>query len=242
MTVDVALDHLVDRACREWERRKHQAAVREKSKPVAPPRPFSVAIGREAGAGASAVAEELGRRLGWTVYDRDLVERIAREMGLRTSLVESVDERHMNWLEESVRSFLTALSEVPSFSESAYVRHLVETVMALGAHGEVVIVGRGCAHILPPETTLRVRLVAPFEFRVARAARKRGLDIRAATQRVQELDRERVHFIRDHFRKDPEDPRNFDLVLNTSRVPFGDSADLILDALRRMQARAASAG
>jgi cytidylate kinase len=240
MTVDTTLDHLVDRACREWERRKHQAA--RESRPAAPARPFSVALAREAGAGASAVAEELGRRLGWTVYDRDLVERIAREMGLRTSLVESVDERHMSWLEESVRSFLTALSEVPSFSESAYVRHLVETVMALGAHGECIIVGRGCAHILPPETTLRVRLVAPFEFRVARAARKRGLDTRAATQRVQELDRERVRFIRDHFRKDPEDPRSFDLVLNTSRVPFGDSADLILDALRRRQTRAASAG
>jgi cytidylate kinase len=240
MTIDIALDHLVDRACREWDRRKHQG-VRESS-PAAPPRPFSVSLGREPGAGAPEVAEEVGRRLGWAVYDRDLVEQIAREMGLRASLLESVDERHMNWLTESVQGFLTALASVPPVTESAYVRHLVETVLALGAHGECVIVGRGSAHILPPETTLRVRLVAPFDFRAARAARKHGLDARAAAQLLHELDRERVRFVRDHFHKDPEDPRSFDLVLNTSRVPVGDCADLILAALRRMQARATGAG
>jgi cytidylate kinase len=201
-----------------------------------------VAIARETATGATAVAEEVGRRLGWTVYDRDLVERIAREMGLRASLLESVDERHQNWLTESVRSFLTALGEVPSVSESAYVRHLVETVLALGAHGECVIVGRGSSRVLPPESTLRVRLVAPFEYRVALAARKRGLDTRAAAERVQELDRERERFLREHFRADPEDPRGYDLVLNTSRFPVCECADLILDGLRRMQAHVAHGG
>jgi cytidylate kinase len=240
MAAEKTLDHLVERACREWERHKHQEA--RASGPAGPARPFTVALGREAGAGASVIAEELGRRLGWAVYDRDLVERIAREWGLRTSLVESVDERRMSWFKESVQGFVSALAEVPPVTESAYVQHLVETVLALGSHGECIIVGRGCAHILPPETALRVRLVAPFAFRVARAAHKRGLDPKAVTQLVHQLDRERTRFVRDHFFKDPEDPRNFDLVLNTSRMPFGDCADLILDALRRMRVRAASGG
>jgi cytidylate kinase len=240
MAMDKALTHLVDRACRDWERHKHQEA--RVGGPAAPPRPFTVALGREAGAGASVIALELGRRLGWAVYDRNLVEKIAQEWGLRTSLVESVAERRMSWFKESVQGFVSALAEVPPVTESAYVQHLVETVLALGSHGECVIVGRGCAHILPPETTLRVRLVAPFAFRVARAAQKRGLDPKAAAHLVHQLDRERTHFVRDHFFKDPEDPRNFDLVLNTSRMPFADCTDLILDALRRKQVHATGAG
>jgi cytidylate kinase len=237
MASDIALDRLVDRACHEWERRKHTAA--EAREPAAPPRPFTVALAREAGAGASTIAEEVGRRLGWAVYDRGLVEHIAREMGLRTHLLQSVDERHQSWLTESAQGFLSALATGPAVTESAYVRHLVETVLALGAHGECVVVGRGSAHILPAETTLRVRLVSPFKARVARAAAKLGLDAEAAARYVREKDHERVRFIRDHFLRDPEDPRVFDLVINTYRLPVSDCADLILAALRRLQARAA---
>jgi cytidylate kinase len=231
MARDSTLDHLVDRACREWERRREAATA---AVPAAPPRPFTVALAREAGAGASAVAEEVGRRLGWTVYDRDLVERIAEEMGLRASLVESVDERHTSWLTESVKQFVKANAAVPAVSESAYVRHLVETVLALGAHGECVVVGRGSVLILPPETTLRVRLVASLKDRAARVARRLNLDPEAAAGRIRQLDRERDRFVRDHFLKDPNDPRNIDLILNTSRFSIGACADLITDALRQL--------
>ena len=104
---------------------------------------------------------EIGRRLGWTVYDRDLVDRIAQEMGLRAGLLQSLDERHTSWMSEAMQQFL-ATTATPYVGESNYVRHLAETILALGTHGECVIVGRGSAMILPEETTLRVRLMAPF--------------------------------------------------------------------------------
>jgi len=88
-------------------------------------------------------------------------------MGLRATLLESVDERRKSWLLE----FLDGLSSVPAVSESAFVRNLIETVLALGAHGECIIVGRGAAQILPAETTLRARLVAPLSERIATKAR-----------------------------------------------------------------------
>ena len=34
-----------------------------------------------------------GRRLQWPVYDHALLEQIAKDLGVRTNLVESVDER-----------------------------------------------------------------------------------------------------------------------------------------------------
>ena len=124
-------------------------------------RALSIAISREAGARGSSVAREVGRRLGWTVYDHELLESIAREMKVRASLLESVDEKHKSWLEERVEAF----SAIPYVSENAFVRHLVETVLSLGVHGECVIVGRGAAHILPAATTLRVRLIAALDDR-----------------------------------------------------------------------------
>ncbi len=232
MDHNISRDQLVDRAVRHWEQRA--AAVRQDRSPALA-RPFTIAIAREAGSGATQVAQELGQRLGWTVYDRELLEQIAREMRLRAGLLETVDERHVSWWSESVEQFLSAGAPMGRVTESAFVRHLAETVLALGAHGECIIVGRGSAMILPPETTLRVRLVAPLKDRVANLQAWSGLDEEEAARRVQELDHERFRFVRDHFVRDPDDPRHFDLILNTSRLSSAACATLIISALNEVR-------
>jgi cytidylate kinase len=197
---------------------------------------FTIALSREVGAGGTSVAREVGAKLGWPVYDHELVEHIAKEMKLRTQLLDSVDERRIGWLQESVEGFLAS---IPSVSETAYVRHLVETILSLGTHGECIIVGRGAALLLPPATTLRVRLVAALEDRITVMSRDRGLSREEAARFIERSDRERRRFIQDHFRKDPMDPQHFEMVLNSSRFTAAECADVIVEALRRLQARAA---
>jgi cytidylate kinase len=195
-------------------------------------RAFTIALSRESGARGTSTAREVGARLGWTVYDHELLERIAQEMKLRTSLLESVDEKRVSWLRACVEAF----ASVPSVSGSAYVRHLTETLYSLATHGECVIVGRGAAQILPVETTLRVRLVAPVEWRIVAMSKKLGVSKEEAARQVETIDRERVRFVKDHFRKEATDPRQYDLVLNSSRYSVGECADLIVEGLRRLQA------
>jgi cytidylate kinase len=230
MPFEFATDPLVEQACRHWERRRQAVARQIVARQI---RPFTIALAREAGSGASLIAQEVGRRLNWAVYDRDLVQRIAQEMGLRANLLESLDERHTSWLSDAMQQFLSTTA-TPYVSENAYVRHLAETILALGTHGECIIVGRGSAMVLPAETTLRVRLVAPYKDRIAHTAARLGISENAAAARVQSLDKERASFVRDHFLKNPEDPRYFDMILNTSRFSTNDCADLIIDALHRL--------
>jgi cytidylate kinase len=183
------------------------------------------------------VAQEVAKRLGgWLVYDRKLLEKIAEEMGFRTSLLESVDEKRLSWLEESLGGFLSA----PSVTTSAFGRQLIRTVLALSAHGECVIVGRGVAFLLPHESTLRVRLVAPLEHRIAIESQRSGISRKEAAARIDKTDRARVQFVRDHFSKDTTDPRHYDLVLNTSVFSVAECADLIAQALKLGQQAAAS--
>ena len=103
------------------------------------------------------------------------------------------------------------------------------------AHGDCVLVGRGVAHILPVETTLRVRLVAPVTWRVAAMSRKLGVSEAEAAVKVAAIDRQRVQFAREHFNKDTTDPSLYDLVLNTERFSVEQCADLIVEALHRLQ-------
>jgi cytidylate kinase len=214
-----------------WQSRR-KAEANQRGSSGQSNRAFTIALSRESGARGTSTAREVGARLGWAVYDHELLERIAQEMNLRTGLLESVDERKVSWLQECVEAF----ASVPSVSGSAYVRHLVQTLLSLAAHGECVIVGRGAAQVLPAETTLRVRLVAPVEWRTVAMSRKLGVSREEAARQVETIDRERVRFVRDHFQQEATDPRQYDLVLNSSRYSVGECADLIVEGLRCLQA------
>jgi hypothetical protein len=51
------------------------------------------------------VARAVAERLGWNVYDHELLEVVARDLHVRVKLLENVDERHVPWLQECVESF-----------------------------------------------------------------------------------------------------------------------------------------
>jgi cytidylate kinase len=76
-----------------------------------------------------------------------------------------------------------------------------------------------------------VRLVAPREARLDRLRSREGLDARAAAERLEKLDSDRSEFIRRHFRCRPDDPGQYDLVLDTASFGLDHTVDLVIRAL-----------
>ena len=199
--------------------------------------PFSIAISREAGALGHTVAAEVGRRLGWPVYDREILDKIGEDMRRPPRHLQALDERPGSWLEE----FLAGLSSQHSVSPDRYLKYLVGAVRGLGQIGRCVIVGRGANFILPAETTLRVRLVASAEDRVRVITQRLNLGPREAAAWAERAERERGEFVRRAFRQDVADPHHYDLVLSMSRLPVDEAAEVIIGVLRRFEARSGSA-
>ncbi len=222
----------MERTRRQWQARRLTETGGEAS-PGRSPAAFTIALSRQAGADGLAVARAVGERLDWPVYDRELLKRVGEETGLHASLLEGVDETRRGWLQEALLTFTSR----PAVNQSFYVRHLLESLLALAANGECLIVGRGAAQVLPPATTLRVRLVAPLADRVATIRGRLGLTEPEAARWVAHTDEDRIRFVRDHFHKDPTDPVRYDLVLNTARLTVAECADLIVATLNRLQAR-----
>jgi cytidylate kinase len=205
--------------------------------PVQPARPsaavkYTIAISREAGAPGMEVARAIGERLHWPVYDREVIDLIAQESGLRGELLDSVDEHDRNWLIEAVESF----KRRDRVSTAAFVHHLVHVLTALAAHGACVIVGRGAAACLPRATTLRVRVVADLGDRVHRIAAEQQVSEDQALKFLQHIDRDRAKFVANHFHRDILDVHNFDLVLNASRLSPAACAEMAAQALDSLQA------
>jgi cytidylate kinase len=213
---------MLEVAERHWQARRENKVERKG---------ITIALARAAGAPGTTVASEVGKRLNWPVYDHLLLERIAKEMGLRTQLVESVDERRRSWLLEMVEGFVSA----DGVSELSYVRHLTQTILSLAEHGECVIVGRGAAQILPPKTTLRVRLDGDLDDRIAAVSSRLSLSRDKAAKWVADTEHRRETFIKDHFLKSPADARYYDLILNTSTWSVADCTDLILCAVKSLE-------
>lgn len=226
----------MDRARKHW---KASAKAEPRAEIVVKPAPtlFTIAISRQAGANAPAIARAVAAHLDWPVYDQELIQAIAGQMGVRAELLQSVDEKHRSWLQESVDAF----SATPTITQGNYVRHLVEVLLALAALGDSVIVGRGSPQVLPEATTLRVRLVGPHGERIRRIENRFGIGHDEAARWVDKTDRDRVLFVRDYFHKDSTDPAQYDLVLNSMRFSVAECTELILDALRRFQGRPGTA-
>jgi cytidylate kinase len=122
-------------------------------------------------------------------------------------------------------------------------KHLLELLVSLGQIGHCVIVGRGASYVLPLKTTVRVRVVAPRPLRVAKTELRKGLSKTEAERWVDKTDADREHFVKNHFNQDPQDPLNYDLILNSGRYSTDECARLIVDAtqMREAQLKAASA-
>jgi hypothetical protein len=148
------------------------------------PAGLTVAISREAGARGGSIGRRVGRKLGWQVYDQELLEHIAAEATIRQDVFDALPSGATAWVEERLRHSLDEhrIPETPAFV------NLARVVLALGAQGDVVLIGRGAGWLLPRETTLHTRVVAPLADRIAYMGQWLRLTAEEAAERVRVRD------------------------------------------------------
>jgi cytidylate kinase len=186
-------------------------------------------ISREKGAGGNTVAQLVGKRLGWQVFNNEIVDEIAQKAHVRRQLIESLDERDRATIQDIIGQWLKPQEIRPS----GYLAYLKQVVLTLGHQGDVIIVGHGARYILPSQFGLSVRLVAPIEARIRRIADKARLNLEAARIEVEKTDRERVKLSRRHFGHDVTDPLSHDLIINTAAISAEAAAEIVITALQR---------
>jgi cytidylate kinase len=110
------------------------------------------------------------------------------------------------------------------------------------ARSGAVIVGRNGTFILATRPgALHVRLDAPPQWRIERAARSSGIDLVRAGRRQRREDGVRADMSIRLYGWDPRDPTRYDLVLNTSSVDIDACVDIIVHACLVKAARPAPA-
>lgn len=202
--------------------------------PHAKPRP-AVTISRQTGAGGLAIAGELAEFLQarnpvpchWTVFDKNLVEKVLEEHKLPKEVAKYMPEGRVSAIQDAVE-------EMFGLHPSAWtlVQQTAETVLHLAELGYVILLGRA-AHVItrPMKSVFNVRLIAPLEKRVEQVMAHSQMDRKAALEFIQKEDLGRRRYLKDHFHTDIDDNLQYDLVINTARLPHREVAHLIGEAV-----------
>ncbi len=203
--------------------------------PRSGPSALTIAVSREAGARGGTIARRVGRKLGWQVYDQELLEYMAQEATLSQGVLDAPPATPADWVEARLQQLIheKALSEHPTIVNMARV------ILALGAQGQVVLLGRGAGCILPRETTLSVRVIAPLRERIAYMGQWLRLTVEEAAERVRLRDERRREFVANNFHRDPSEVHQYDVILNSSLLGEDICAELIAQATRARMAQLA---
>ncbi len=194
----------------------------------------AITISRQLGSGGAAIAELVAQRLGFRLLDRELVDAIAARAGVSVETARSFDETYLDPLEAINYSFLLSL-ERERISPESYQYTASQLIREAATSRSVVVVGRAGQVVLGryPDT-LHVRVVAPFEDRVARVVERDRVGTQEAQRRVKESDEGRRQYVWSVGRRDWDDPLLYDLVVNTHRVRLEAAAKLISEAALAM--------
>lgn len=202
----------------------------------------AVTISRPSGAGghtvASLLAEYLQARLpghvAWTVFDRNLVERVIEDHHLSKQVAQYLSEGHKSYLAD-------IFEELFGLHPSSWtlVHQTAETIVHLARLGNVILVGRAANIVTASlDNVFHVRLVGSLARRLRRVQEVHHLTPAAAVEYVKREDRARRDYVKDNYHKDCDDPLLYHLVLNTDRVPYAEAAEMIGDeVVRRFNAR-----
>jgi len=171
-----------------------------------------IAICGELGAGCTEIGQTLSKKLGINcVNSAEVIKGIV----LTFKEPYKIFERH-------VRSGEVDLDKMMDSG--------IDDLLALG---DTIVEGRAGFMLLDNEEVFKVLLVAPEARRVDHIAKRRNITAEEAREAVRSSDTERKHMVERLFKKEWLDPRNYDIVINTGRKTFEETAELIAKATKK---------
>jgi cytidylate kinase len=226
-----SIEAMLERQARFWEVRRRLAE--EGGEPARralahlPEGPW-VSVSRQLGSGGLEVARRIAERLGWQVFDREIVSTIARHTHTQEAVLSYLDERAIG----PINDYIARVLDPGLPGQVPFLQEMVRVIWGLAKQGSSVIVGRGANWFLDPRYGLRLRVVAPRNLRVSRIAQARGLAPAEAERTVRLHDARQEEYIRQAFRESIDDPLGYDCVLNLGVLDVEAAVETVHAALR----------
>ncbi len=200
-----------------------------------------VTIGREFGSGGNLIGKILAKKLQIPFYNKELLDRAAKDSGLCKEIFENQDERPTNsFLYSLVMDTYSyglssnAVSEMP-LNQKVFLAQY-NTIRKLAEEGPCVIIGRCADYALEDNPNLlSVFIHADLDIRVARIAGLYNLSANKARDRIIKNDKSRSSYYNFYSSKEWGDSDSYHMTLDSGKFGIDGCINLIMEAIHQRE-------
>lgn len=175
-----------------------------------------VTIGREFGAEGHEIGKELADRIGFALYDKDMLALAAQKSGIDINVLASADESYYG---HALSPYLTIGRLSPSMGDKLF-KLQTDIIHDLAAKGSCIVIGRLADYILKDDPNcIKVFIYAPFEKRVEIIKNKHEITEAEAKKLVKRMDSARREYYTYYSNGKWDRKEGKDILLN--RAAFG---------------------
>jgi cytidylate kinase len=190
-----------------------------------------LSISREFGSGGHEIAELLSQRFELPMYDHNFLREIAKSRNLDHQELEKYDET-------SKKSFGTRTVRGLTSNHAENVAHLqFDYIRKMAGDGKsFIIVGRCSETVLKGNPALvSIFVLGDMENRIERIARLYNVSDTKALEMIKERDKTRKTYHNTYSHIKWGDSRNYDICINSSRMPIENTVDIIENYVKERQ-------
>lgn len=184
-----------------------------------------ITVGREFGSGGRELGRRLSEHLGYAYYDQEIIVEIAKRTELSEQYVQNIVERHYpsSFPIHIGRTFYTVTNPVMEQANIIF-QEQCEILREMAAESDCVIVGRCADYILQELAPFRIFVYADMPERLKRCRKKapaqEHFSDKELKSHIKRIDRNRAAYYQFRTGQKWGSPSNYDLLVNTTRVPI----------------------
>jgi cytidylate kinase len=180
-----------------------------------------ITVSRQLGSQGVEIAKAIASRFNYQYVDKEKIGIALADRGLPRMEIEKLDEKKPPFWDSW------------AIDRNKFFHHLQMIIYGFAQKNNAVIVGRGGQILLKDlPGVLQVRVIAPFEVRIRRVMEQQRVKEKQAIRLLRRSDEDSAGFIRSFFNADWEDPRLYDLVINTQKLSVDSAVMMILEAIQ----------
>ena len=201
-----------------------------------------ITISRQFGAGGKTFGRRLADTLGYYYADEDIIERAVVEFSVSTDgkkILETEPGDKLKRFISKLNPFGTSLMELPLSDKERfidgyrYIELLNLIIPKIAREGNAVIIGRGGQYVLHDfEDTHHILLMAKEEDRIKFIENNYRVSRARTIQILKRMAKRRANLYSYFGKKDYDDPKLYDLVLNMSLLSIDKAEELICKLIK----------
>ncbi|MDO4482868.1 MAG: cytidylate kinase-like family protein [Clostridia bacterium] len=198
-----------------------------------------VTIARSYGSAGQKVGTMLAEKLGYELYDRNIIQMAAEESGIDEKNFEKANASkiRMPLLPNAKKMYIDIVHDKDSGqyeSKENLFRFQAKIIQDLASEKDCVILGRCSNHVLRGlNNVARVYISSPIWQCVRNVSEAEGLTAEEAEEKIAKMDKQRADYFKYFTGEMWQDPANYDLCLNTVSLSEEDCVDMIVEYMHK---------